>query len=66
MSKTSATRRAGTTTRFLLNMDRGEKITAVEGLRLTERMRHLVLDPRTETLTSEERRAIVKDALDQR
>ncbi|MEO4000428.1 hypothetical protein [Mesorhizobium sp. CAU 1732] len=52
--------------RFVLTSKRGEKISAVEGLHLSERMSHVVRDASGKFLTSDERRSLIKETLRKR
>jgi hypothetical protein len=45
---------------FILGSRRGEKISAVEGMALSSRMRKILDDSRDKGLTGDERRALVK------
>lgn len=45
--------------RFVLTRATGEKISAVEGMKLTERMRRLL--DQTEGLAGDERRSLIKE-----
>lgn len=54
---TSRTPRSAKTGRFVLNRSRGEKISAVEGMKLTERMER-ILDC---SASGDERRSLIKE-----
>lgn len=50
-------RRSAKTGRFVLNRSRGEKISAVEGMKLTERMEHIL----NHSVSGDERRSLIKE-----
>ena len=51
------------TGQFVLSQAKGEAISAVEGLRLTARMRNTVQHTDARLLSSDQRRSLVKEAL---
>jgi hypothetical protein len=56
-SSTSRTTRSAKSGRFVLTRSKGEKISAVEGMKLTERMER-ILD---RSASGDERRSLIKD-----
>jgi len=46
---------------FILTSDRGEKISAVEGLRLSHRMAAILRESRARGLSGDERRTLIKE-----
>lgn len=51
---------------FVLTSDRGEKISAVEGLKLSRRMKAILTESRARGLTGDERRALIKEQASQK
>ncbi|ESY25679.1 hypothetical protein X750_02770 [Mesorhizobium sp. LNJC394B00] len=50
-----------TQSQFVLTSGRGEKISAVEGLKLSQRMGFILKESRERGLSGDERRALIKD-----
>lgn len=46
---------------FVLSSDRGEKISAVEGMKLSPRMHTLLKDSRERGLSGDERRTLIRE-----
>jgi len=61
MKKSHTVIRSGQNGQFVLTSDRGEKISAVEGLRLSRRMATILTESRARGLTGDERRALIKE-----
>lgn len=59
MKNKVATSRPRKTGQFVLTRDRGEKISAVEGLKLSPRMRAILRDSDAKGLSGDERRALI-------
>ena len=61
MKKSNMIVRSGQNGQFILTSDKGEKISAVEGLKLSRRMATLLTESRARGLTGDERRALIKE-----
>ncbi|TIU25983.1 MAG: hypothetical protein E5W38_28130 [Mesorhizobium sp.] len=61
MKKKPATARSTQGGQFILTSDRGEKISAVEGLRLSHRMAAILREGRARDLSGDERRTLIKE-----
>ncbi|MDX8531365.1 hypothetical protein RFM41_04000 [Mesorhizobium sp. VK25A] len=61
MKKSHAIVHSGQNSQFVLTSDRGEKISAVEGLKLSRRMAKILKESRARGLTGDERRALIKE-----
>ncbi|OWK19603.1 hypothetical protein AJ88_40675 [Mesorhizobium amorphae CCBAU 01583] len=61
MKKSTATARSATSARFVLSSGRGEKISAVEGMKLSPRMSTILTESRERGLSGEERRALIRE-----
>ena len=59
-SSTPRNPRSSKTGRFVLSSDRAEKISAVEGMHLSERMRAVLERSSREGLSGDERRALIR------
>jgi hypothetical protein len=46
---------------FVLTSDKGEKISAVEGLKLSQRMGRILRESRARGLSGDERRALIRE-----
>jgi hypothetical protein len=60
MKKTTAIIRAAKTEQFILSSRRGERISAVEGMKLSPRMAAILDESRERGLSGDERRMLVK------
>ncbi|RRI05931.1 hypothetical protein EH240_05200 [Mesorhizobium tamadayense] len=47
--------------KFILTSDKGEKISAVEGLKLSQRMSTILRESRARGLSGDERRKLIKE-----
>jgi len=61
MAKNSAIVRSAKSGQFVLRSDRGEKISAVEGMKLSERMSTILSESRERGLNGDERRALIRE-----
>jgi hypothetical protein len=61
--RSSQIARSAKTGQFVLTSKRGEKFSAVEGLKLSERMCKVVQHASTRVMSGDERRALVKETL---
>lgn len=48
---------------FVLSSKRGERISAVEGLQLSARMRHVIVTTASRGLSGDERRTLIKEQI---
>lgn len=61
--RSSQIARSAKSGQFVLTSKRGEKFSAVEGLRLSERMGKVVQHASARVMSGDERRALVKETL---
>ncbi|MER8746812.1 hypothetical protein NKH54_27695 [Mesorhizobium sp. M1004] len=61
MKKSTSSHRPTQNGQFVLTSGRGEKISAVEGLKLSQRMGIILKESRERGLSGDERRALIKD-----
>lgn len=65
-SSTPRVSRSAKTGRFVLTSGRGEKISAVEGMRLSDRMRQILMRSASEGLSGDERRSLINEEIRKR
>ncbi|TRC95480.1 hypothetical protein FJV77_16100 [Mesorhizobium sp. WSM4306] len=61
MKKSPAVARSTEIGQFVLTSDKGEKISAVEGLKLSQRMGAILRDSRARGLSGDERRTLIRE-----
>lgn len=62
-SRTAPTRRSVQTGQFVLTSGRGEKISAVEGMKVTTRMGQILTQSSQRGMTGDERRTLIKEQI---